>query len=115
MRKLWVLVVAGLSLVSCGSESLCEQIGNTLCKKACDCREGDGCAMTQDGFSITFDSESDCRLFLSGFGCSMGDKAAYNDAAACLPLVQAAMCTGAGAEGALDYPADTACETPQQP
>ena len=34
--------------------------------------------------------------------------AAYNDAAACLPLVQAATCTGTGTEGSVSLPTDTA-------
>ena len=42
----------------------------------------------------------------------MGDMAAYNDANACLPLVQAAVCTGTGTEGAVTFPMEAACETP---
>jgi hypothetical protein len=38
--------------------------------------------------------------------------AAYNDAAACLPLVQAATCTGTGADGAMSFPMDMACQSP---
>ena len=68
--------------------------------------------MSQGGFEVTFPSESDCTGILVTFGCSMGDKAAYNDAAACLPLIQAAMCTGSGTTGALSFPADTACQSP---
>lgn len=83
-----------------------------MCAKACSCREGPTCAMAQGGATLTFDSESDCRVFFVSLGCSMGDKAAYNDAAACLPLVQAATCTGTGTEGALTFPPDTACGTP---
>jgi hypothetical protein len=121
MRKilLLVVVVAGLSLVSCGSGSsgLCAQIGKTVCQKACACKEGPGCAISLgEGFSETFDSESDCRFFLVTLSCSDGDMAAYNDAAACLPLVQAAGCTGTGEEGAFMSPPDTdVCDTPPQP
>ena len=115
MRKILMLMVAGLSLVSCGSDGssgLCQQIGNTVCEKACSCREGPTCAMSQDGLTLTFDSESDCRALFVTLGCSQGDMAAYNDAAACLPLVQAATCTGTGTDGAVSLPADLACQSP---
>ena len=68
--------------------------------------------MSQGGFAITFDSEADCRGLFVTLGCSMGEAAAYNDGAACLPLVQAAAWTGTGTEGAVEYPADVACESP---
>jgi hypothetical protein len=114
MRNLFVLMVAGLWLVSCGGDSgLCQQIGSTLCEKACSCREGPECAMSQDGFPVSFPSESDCRGWLVSLGCSGGDKAAYNDAAACLPLVQAATCTGEGTDGAVSFPTEMACATPE--
>jgi hypothetical protein len=71
--------------------------------------------MSQGGLTLTFDSEADCRSLFVTFGCSMGDAAAYNNAAACLPLVQAAACTGTGAEGAVAVPADPACESPPEP
>jgi hypothetical protein len=114
MRKIIGVVVAGLLLMSCGSDSqsLCEQIGIATCQKACSCREGATCALSQDSLTVTFDTEGDCRGFLVTLGCSQSDKAAYNDAAACLPLVQAATCTGTGADGALSFPADMACQSP---
>ena len=56
-------------------------------------------------------SESDCRGFFVTLGCAMGDKS-YQDAVACLPLVQAATCTGTGADGALSFPPDTVCQAP---
>ena len=119
MRKLLGLVFVSLALSTCGggssSQSLCQQIGAELCTKACSCRDGAGCAMSQGTGTLEFDSESDCRALYVTFGCSMGDKAAYNDAAACLPLVQAAMCSSTGAEGAVAYPTSTACETPDAP
>jgi hypothetical protein len=114
MRKLLVVLVAALSLVSCGGggSGLCQEIGGLLCDKACACREGSACAMEQNGLTISFDSESDCRALFVAFGCSRGDAAAYNDAAACLPLVEAATCTGTGTEGAVSLPADPVCESP---
>lgn len=118
MRKvLGVLVVVVLGLVSglgCGGSGggLCEQVGHAVCAKACSCREGPTCAVSQDGFTIDFDSEADCNLFFVTVGCSKGDNAAYNDAAACLPRVQAATCTGTGTEAALSYPADDVCMSP---
>ena len=68
--------------------------------------------MSQGGLTLTFDSEADCTGIFVTFGCSMGDMAAYNDAAACLPLVQAATCTGTGTDAAVAFPADMACESP---
>jgi hypothetical protein len=118
MRKVLGLVIVSLALVSCGggggsgSQGLCQQIGGATCTKACSCREGPTCAMSQGGIELTFDTEADCRGFLVTLGCSEGDKAAYNDAAACLPLVQAATCTGTGTDGALSFPPDTACASP---
>jgi hypothetical protein len=115
MRKILCLVVVSVSLTcgsSSGTQSLCQQIGTEICTKACTCRDGAECAMTQGGLTLTFDDESDCRGFFVTLGCSMGDAAAYNDAAACLPLVKAATCTGTGADGAVTVPADPACETP---
>jgi hypothetical protein len=117
MRKILVLVVASLALATCGdsggsSGGTCAQIGNMLCAKACSCREGPTCAMSEGGFEVTFDSEADCVALWVTFGCSMGDAAAYNDAAACLPLVQAAACTGTGTTGAVETPMDVACQSP---
>jgi hypothetical protein len=117
MRKTFGLVLASLLVVSCGSGSsstpgLCGQIGTATCQKACSCREGPTCALSQGGLTLTFDTEADCRLFLVTAACSEGDMAAYNNAAACLPLIQAATCTGTGVEGAVSLPPDTACETP---
>src|SRR5688500_8645001 len=117
MRKVLVLMVACLSPVTCGGDGgvsgVCQQIGNAICQKACSCREGPTCAMSQGGLELSFDSESDCLGFLVTLGCSMGDMAAYNDANACLPLVQAAACTGTGTEAAVSFPADAACQSPQ--
>lgn len=113
------LVTGTIALVSCGSDGggggggLCQQIGNAACTKACSCRDGAACAISQGAFTIDFDSEADCRGFFVTLGCSMGDSAAYNNAAACLPLVQSAMCATTGAEGALTFPTDTACESPE--
>lgn len=70
------------------------------------------CALSQGGATFSFDTDADCRTFLVTFSCSQGDKAAYNDAAACLTLIQAATCTGTGTDAALSYPDDNACETP---
>ena len=118
MRIILVLVVASLSLASCGdsggsSGGLCAQIGAALCAKACSCREGSECAISDGGgAALSFPSEADCTGWYVTVGCSMGDAAAYNDAAACLPLVQAAACTGTGVDGAIAFPAEAACQTP---
>jgi len=116
MRKVLLSLMAALSLASCGGDSggkVCKQIGTTLCKKACACRDGGPkCIISQGGFGIEFDSESDCRALFVTFGCSQGDMAAYNDAAACLPLAEAATCMGTGEEASVEFPADPVCETP---
>ena len=118
MRKILLLVVASLSMATCGdsggsSGGTCAQIGAMLCAKACSCREGAECAISDGGGgAITFPSEADCTGLYVTFGCSMGDMAAYNDATACLPLVQAAACTGTGADGAVEFPMDLACQSP---
>jgi hypothetical protein len=95
-----------------GPGGLCQQIGTALCAKACSCREGAECAMSQEGLTLSFDSESDCLGFFVTLGCSMGDAAAYNDAAACLPLAQAAPCAGTGTQGAVAIPTQAACQSP---
>jgi hypothetical protein len=120
MRKFLrvVTLMGGRARESCGggggggAGSVCQQIGASICTKACACREGATCAMSQGGLEVTFPSEADCRGLFVTFGCSMGDAKAYNDAAACLPLVQAATCMGTGAEGALTFPPDMACQSP---
>jgi hypothetical protein len=91
---------------------LCAQIGNAICAKACSCRDGAACAVSQGGLTVDFPSEADCRGLFVTVGCSDGDAKAYNDAAACLPLAQAATCASTGAEGAVMYPDAMACETP---
>jgi len=117
MRMALCLMLGSLALaVSCGGGSggsggKCQQIGNAICSKACSCRSGGTCAISQGGVTVDFTDEADCRALYVTFGCSMGDKS-YNDATACLPLIQAAACTGSGAEGALNFPADSACESP---
>ncbi len=116
MRKFLVLVIASLLQVTCGSssESVCQQIGTMVCQKACSCLDGPMCAVSQGGLTVSFDTDADCRGFFVTLGCSQGDKA-YNDAAACLPLVQAATCTGTGTDAAVAFPADMACQSPPSP
>jgi hypothetical protein len=120
MRKFLGLAFVTLALSTCGggssgSQSVCQQIGTALCTKACSCRDGAGCGISEGGATLDFPSESDCRGFYVTVACSQGDKVAYNDAAACLTMVQAATCDSTGAEGAVAYPTSTACETPKQP
>ena len=112
-----LLVLSGLAFVSCGSsaQSTCEKIGVLTCQKACSCLDGPMCALSQGGFTLSFNTEADCNELFVTISCSQGDKAAYNDAAACLPLIQAATCTGTGADAAFNYPADNACESPPSP
>lgn len=96
-----------------GAGSPCAQVGAATCNEACACTDGPGCIISsQDGLTITFDTETACRTFLVNVACSDSTMPAYNDAAACLPLVQAAMCTGTGTTASLDFPTDPACQTP---
>ena len=116
MRKIFGLALAGLLWLSCGSssQSTCQQIGTLICQKACACLDGPACQVSQGAVSISFNTEADCMGLYVTLGCSQGDMAAYNDAAACLPLVEAATCTGTGADAALAFPADMACQSPQK-
>ena len=95
-----------------GGGTSCQQVGEATCARACACTEGPGCALSDNGFALTFDDEADCRGWLVTLACSGGNKA-YNDAAACLPLVEAAMCTGTGTEAAVSWPTEQACVTPE--
>jgi len=117
MRKVLGFVAVTLLLLgtaSCGSEeSPCEKVGKAVCAKACSCREGPSCAMSEGGLTIDFDSESDCNTFLVTLACSSSQKAGYKDAAACLPLVEAGTCTGTGTDAAFLYPTDMACGSTQ--
>ena len=108
-----------LLTLSCGSSSSnnnggtpCQMVGGAICTKACACTDGPGCNLVQDGLTVTFDTEADCRGFMVTLACSDSTMPGYNDAAACLPLVNAAMCTGTGTDGALMFPADAACQSP---
>ena len=108
--------LVGLLAFGCGggdsAANPCQQVGAALCAKACACTDGPGCNISQDGVSLTFNTESDCRVFLVTLSCSDQSMPAYNDAAACLPLVQAAACTGTGTDASVVYPSDQACATP---
>jgi len=117
MRKIIGLALVGLLWLSCGggsgSQSTCQMIGTLTCQKACDCLDGPACQISQGGFAISFDTMADCQAFFVTAACSQnGGAMAYNDANACLPLIQAAACTGSGTDAALAYPADDACQSP---
>jgi len=113
----WVApaLLALLSL-GCGSDSLsaCQQVGAATCTKACACTDGPGCNITGGALTISFPTEMDCRTLLVTFGCS-DSMPSYNDPVACLPLVEAASCTGTGTDAALAFPTDTVCESPPPP
>ena len=67
-------------------------IGTLICQKACACLDGPWRARyLQGGLSISFDTMADCLGFNVTLACSQnGGAMAYNDDAACLPLIQAA-------------------------
>jgi len=117
MLKTLGLLLGCVALVSCGSGSggggsgTCQQIGTAICSKACSCRDGAACAISQGGLTLDFTDEADCRTLYVTVACSASAKP-YNDAAACLPMIQAATCASTGAEGALAFPTDSACDSP---
>jgi hypothetical protein len=118
VRGSFGLVLVVVLALSCGSSgnsgggSPCAQVGAATCNEACACTDGPGCNIMQGAVTITFDTEADCRGFLVTLACSDSTMPSYNDAAACLPLVQAATCTGTGTDAALAFPTDQACQTP---
>jgi hypothetical protein len=88
-----------------GGGSSCEQAGRAICVAACDCRDGDGCAVTDEtgAGTISFDSEDDCAGLYVTLGCTGGGDATI-DFDACEADVSAAECSGAGADGAVVSP-----------
>lgn len=117
MRKVLGFVTLTLLLAgttNCGSdESLCEKVGKAVCAKACSCREGPTCGLSEGAATFDFESESDCKILLVTLGCSNSENSGYKDAAACLPLVEAGTCTGTGTEAAFSYPTEMACSSTQ--
>jgi hypothetical protein len=97
-----------------GGGSPCQQVGAATCTKACACTDGPGCNITGGALTLSFPTEMDCRTLLVTFGCS-DSMPSYNDPVACLPLVEAASCTGKGTDAALAFPTDMVCESPPPP
>jgi hypothetical protein len=115
MKRAALIVLLTLSCGGSGTSgptSPCQEVGAAMCNQACACTDGPGCNISQGGLSLTFDTEADCRGILVTFACSDPNMPAYNDASACLPLVQASTCTGTGTDAALLYPSDPACAAP---
>ena len=106
-------VLCTVALVSaCGGDdddsggSSCEQAGHAICTAACACRDGASCAVTDEtgAGTISFDSESDCVGLYVTLGCSGGGDGSI-DFDACVADVEAAECSGTGADGAVISPA----------
>jgi hypothetical protein len=115
-RGMGLLVLATL-MMTCGGGGgggTCSAVGEAACDRACACTDGPGCAIFEGGITASFDSADQCRAFFITLGCAQGDAMAYNDGAACLPLVKAASCTGTGTDAALAWPSESACVTPQK-
>jgi hypothetical protein len=115
-RGMGMLVLATM-MMTCGGSGgagTCRAVGEAACERACACTDGPGCGIFEGGLTLTFDSTDQCRVFFVTLGCSEGDAMAYNDGAACLPLVKAASCTGTGTDAALAWPTESACVTPRK-
>jgi hypothetical protein len=85
-RLVLIILVAALPLtnIGCGSDddggaSPCEEAMSKLCQMACDCVEGDGCAMGDENASFSLESLDDCRELYISLGCAGGgsDKIDY--------------------------------------
>jgi hypothetical protein len=89
---LGLCAAALLALTSggCGGDSACESAGKKLCARACECTAGDECTIGQ-GFSLSFESESDCVGFWVQLGCMEGGDEDV-DYDACADALDDAMC-----------------------
>lgn len=112
----WLLSLA--SLGGCGNDrgddddgdSACEAAGHAICDRACDCRDGDGCGVTDStgGVTLGFDSLSDCEGLYITLGCSGGGDETI-DLEACASDMPDAECSGTGEDAAVAVPAS--CES----
>jgi hypothetical protein len=87
----------------------CASAGRAICAAACDCRPGDGCAITDETASatISFDTQEDCEALYVGLGCTGGGDQTI-DFGQCQADVEAAACAGDGDEAGVVGPAS--CE-----
>lgn len=120
-----VLFTLGLSLAlaaagACGGDDddddgggSCASAGRAICAAACDCRPGDGCAITDETASatISFDSLSDCEALYVTLGCSGGGDGTI-DFEACQADIEAAECAGEGEEAGVVSPAS--CDSSEE-
>lgn len=117
LRMLVTLCAAALfftALGACGGDrgdddddgSSCAGAGRAICQAACDCREGDGCGITDaaGGATLGFDTPSDCEGLYVTLGCSGGGDGSI-DFAACSADVEVAECQGTGTDAAVVLPA----------
>lgn len=95
-----VVIALGM-VVGCGDDdqSACRTAGQAICERACACREGAECALTDamGNATISFDSESDCVGLFVNLGCSGGGDSTI-DYDACESAVSGGMCIQAGTD-----------------
>ena len=108
-----VLVALAFLAAACGSDP-CEDFGNLVCERACDCADGDECRFATGGgtATVTFDSESDCKGFYRLLVCG-DDQDPVVDVEACSAAVEVASCIATAEGMALSFPEDPACEDTQ--
>ena len=118
MRTGWA-VLLGLALLGCGGDDdddddgggSCASAGEAICDAACDCRDGDACAIGEGGATISFDSPEDCRGLYVTLGCTGGGDATI-DYAACTQAMAAAECNGDPPDQAVALPPE--CESTEE-
>lgn len=112
-----LLTALSLSFMACGSDddggaSPCEEAMSKLCNMACNCVEGDGCAMGDENASFSLESLDDCRELYINLGCAGGgsDKIDYP---ACTQALEAeGQCVDSAGGKALAVP--EACNEPEE-
>lgn len=90
----------------------CSAAGQAICAAACECRPGDGCAITDEtaSASLSFDSEQDCLGLYVTLGCSGGGDPGI-DFGACADAMAVAECAGEGEAAGVVGPPE--CESPE--
>lgn len=117
IRTALIMLLAALALgfLGCDSDdggaSPCEEAMSKMCQMACDCVEGDGCAVGGQGGALTFETEDDCVGFYVTLGCMNGGSDKI-DFPACTEALSGALCVDSGENKALSLP--EACNEPPE-
>lgn len=99
-------LAATLLLVACDGDdaSECEAFGEEVCALACDCTEGDECAVIAGAVTLTFEDPSDCAGFYGPqVACQDGGDPDF-DYAGCTELLDQAMCVDTEDGAAIELP-----------